>query len=341
MSYPSLLAATAALFVPLAWLSALAALPVARVLQPDRAKSPRTTLLVGLALAPAMVALLTTAAVVVPDLLGGCHCPDHGAHHSHLCAAHPTHAAPFVGPALVLLAAWLVVIFPRLWTFLGDLRTTSRLARAARKLPRRTIGGVEVRVADWDIGSAFTVGALAPVIVIDGELVRTLGDEQLRAIVWHEQAHVARRDGLTLAALRLWQVLFPAPGAATALSRWIAGCELECDQHAADKLGDSTSVAEALIAVERLRADAAQRPRVALPHAALGIHAAAGQLESRVLALLDTKPVAARPQRLANDLAAVAIIAVGVTTVAMAWPGDAVHHAVEHGLETVFVGGSE
>lgn len=337
MSYPSLAAAAAALFVVLAWSGAWAALPIARLLRLGRRRRAGTTLVVGLALAPGIVALLTTAAVVAPDLLGGCHCPDHGAHHSHLCAAHPAHAAPFVGPAVALVAAWLVLIAPRLWAYLGDLRATSRLARAARTLPSRTIGGVEVRIADWGVRSAFTVGLLSPIIVIDGELLRALDDEQLKAVVWHEQAHLARRDGLTLAALRLGQRLFPAPGAAADIERWKAGCELECDQHAAGKLGDSAAVAEALIAVERLRAEGAGSPPLTLPQAALGIHSA-GQLERRVLALLDSKPSAARPQRLANDLAAVAIIATGVTAVAMAWPGDAVHHAVEHLLETLLAG---
>ncbi|MBW2453723.1 MAG: M48 family metalloprotease [Deltaproteobacteria bacterium] len=332
MSYPYLLTTMAALFVTLAWTGSWVALPLSRLWPTRRGRrQPATTRAAAIVLTPVVLGALACAAVVVPNIIGGCHCPAHGGHHSHLCLVHPGFALPLVGPGLALLALWLLAAAPRLIGFARDLYATHRLVRAARRQPARSVAGVPVRVVDWGMGGAFTIGVLSPVIVMDRRLVETLDEAQLRAIALHEQAHVSRRDGLTMAMLRLCQSLWPVFGAATGLERWQADVERECDQHAATQLGDSTCVAEALITVERLRANQPNRPAAAVPRGALGIDSAPG-IESRVMALLDFEPAAGRPQGLANDLFGVLIVAAGLAVLMITWPGDALHHAVEHAL---------
>ena len=58
---------------------------------------------------------------------------------------------------------------------------------------------VALRRIDSGSRSALTIGALSPMIVVDRLLFNALSGEERRAVVFHEQAHVQRRDGLTAA----------------------------------------------------------------------------------------------------------------------------------------------
>ena len=89
------------------------------------------------------------------------------------------------------------------------------------------------------------------------------------------------------------------------------------------KIGDATSVARALVAVERLRAEA----RVAHgPSPALGM-AAGGDLALRVRALLDEQPAASPP--LSSDLRPIGLGLLTLVMLLLAWPGSFLHHAAE------------
>jgi beta-lactamase regulating signal transducer with metallopeptidase domain len=164
------------------------------------------------------------------------------------------------------------------------------------------------------------------VIVIDQGLLGTLSEEARRAVAHHEHGHAARRDALTLLALRLAAALFPIPGAHRLVDAWRQAAERACDAYAAARLGDPGAVAAALIAVERARAAAGAR---AEPPAALALGAPAGAtLEQRVRALLEARHGAPAP-RLGNDAIAAGSAALAVATLAALWPGDLFHHAVE------------
>jgi hypothetical protein len=231
-----------------------------------------------------------------------------------------------VTPALCLLGVWLFVAAPRLLGLGRSVIASMRWTHSARSLPSLQIRGVAVRLADCGSRSAFTIGALSPFIVVDRGLWRSLSDEARLAVAYHEQGHVRRRDGLTLLALRLCVALFPMPRGARLLAAWRAAAEGACDFYAAERLGDAAAVAATLVAVERIRARSAPED-ASIPAGALGI-AAGGDLERRVLALLDGEDRAVEPS-LGNDLLTSSLAALGAVAVTIAWPGDMVHHTIE------------
>jgi hypothetical protein len=107
------------------------------------------------------------------------------------------------------------------------------------------------------------------------------------------------------------------------LRAWRTATEVACDRHAARQLQDATSVANALVSVERLRARARVRPELA---SALGV-SATGDLSLRVRALLGEPPLAAPP--LTSDLRPIGAALLGLSVLLVAWPGGFFHHAAE------------
>ncbi|MGK4006833.1 M56 family metallopeptidase [Sorangium sp. So ce1036] len=288
---------------------------------------PSTALRAAVVFAPAVLGAVGCAALALPNPLVGCHCAEHGLHHPHLCALHLVFALPLVTPSAYLVGAWLALVAPGVLRLVRDAIASARWTRAVRRLPAVALDGVAVRLADCGAPTAFTIGALSPVIVVDRVLFRSLSDEERRAVVHHERAHVERRDGLTLLALRLCVSLFPGPAGQRLVEAWRAAAEQSCDRHAAGKLGDPTAVAAALVAVEKIRAQGSRR--AALPAHAMGA-LAGNDLSRRVLALLEVNTLPQRTEpRLANDVLATAIVAASALLLTFVWPGDGFHHAIE------------
>ncbi|XXY48505.1 M48 family metalloprotease [Sorangium sp. So ce269] len=279
--------------------------------------------------APALLALLGTVALASPArLFSPCHCMAHGLHHPHLCPHHPELALPLVVPAAGIIALWLAHAAPHLRRLAREILAAARRARAVRRLPVAWMDGVPLRIADCGAPAAFTVGAFAPVIVVDRRLLGALTEEARRAVAHHEEAHSRRRDALTLIALRLALALFPIPGADRLIDAWRAAVERECDRYAAARLRDAGAVAAALVAVERARAGAREHSPPAL---ALGAPAGVA-LEQRVRALLELVEAGGTAPRLRNDALAAALAALAAAALAGAWPGGSFHHAVETAL---------
>ncbi len=288
-----------------------------------RATWPHATL----ALAPVMAATLACVALAAQNPFTACHCAAHGLHHPHLCLSHPAFGQPFVMPSVGVLVLWALAVAPRLVRLGRQVVAGERWARAAAALPIEHVDGIPIRLAGDGGYSAFTAGVRAPLIVLGRPLWDALAPAARRAVVHHEHAHVERHDGLTLLALRACDALSPVPLGGRLLAPWRAAVESACDRHAAHRLGDPTAVAEALLAVERARS-AATLPEPAPMTAALGV-GAGGDLERRVLALLDAGDGRERGEALGNDLVAVAVLTCGAGLLALLWPGDALHHALE------------
>jgi hypothetical protein len=324
MSVVLLVAVVAALLV--AWAAAAGLMLLARVVpfivQLDGRRSS-TAIRAALVLAPAVFALLALLVILVPPPFGHCHCFAHGGHHPHLCVYHPWLALPLLRVAWPVAALWLAFSAWRCWPVIRDLVRGERWAKQLRRAPGQVLDGVDVRLVDDLALGAFTVGIWSPAIVVDRRLWQGLEPTERRAVLHHEQAHVERRDALTLACLRLAIAVLPWSAKGSWLRAWKAATETVCDRHAATKLQDATSVAMALVSVERLRVSA-HPSRVLAP--ALGI-AAGTDLEVRVRALLDDDGRSGPP--LANDLPAVGIALCGVAALLLVWPGNMLHHAAE------------
>jgi Zn-dependent protease with chaperone function len=276
--------------------------------------------------APALLALLGTVAFASPArVFSPYHCAAHGLHHLHLCPHHPELTLPLVVPAAGLVALWLAHAAPPLRRLAQEILSAARRVRAVRRLPVAWMDGIPLRIADCGAPTAFTVGAFAPVIVIDRRLLGALTEEARRAVAHHEEAHSRRRDALTLIALRLALALFPIPGGDRLIDAWRAAAERECDRYAAARLRDAGAVAAALVAVERARVGARERPPPAL---ALGAPAGVA-LEQRVHALLELVEAGGTAPRLRNDALAAALAALAAAALVSVWPGGSFHDAVE------------
>ncbi len=327
MSTALLLVPLVAAFVVLSCAGALTGALLARFAPSlPETRAPSTTARALVTFAPWIIAAIGCVALASPDPFAGCHCAEHGLHHPHLCLSHPAFAKPLFGPALLVLGAWLLLAAPRLFQLARELITSTLWARTIRRLPIEHEGGVSFRLHDCGAPSAFTVGVLSPFIVFDRRLWNLLSPEERRAVLHHEQGHAERRDGLTLLALRLCAALSPVPFGKGLLDAWRRAAEKTCDLHAAAALDDATTIAAALVSVERIRA---QHPPTNPAHAVPALGVGAGtELESRVVALLDARPNS-KDQRLGNDVLAAALVTLGAAALTVVWPGDMFHHAVE------------
>jgi beta-lactamase regulating signal transducer with metallopeptidase domain len=323
-----------AIFVMTASFAALCGRMLARFLPAWPRVSSSTTLRALVLFAPWLLAAIVVLALASPDPFTACHCTLHGLHHPHLCISHPRFASPLVLPSVLVLVAWLVIIVPRVFRLVREVIASMRWARTLRQLPWQYEDGVLFRLYDCGKPSAFTVGIARPMIAFDKNLWARLSPEERRVVLHHEQAHVERRDGLTLLALRLCVAMWPSPLATRLLEAWKSAAEKACDRHAATRMSDATAVAAALISVEKL---GSTHPSTNLPDMipALGV-IAGSELEDRVVALLDAQPKDLTSSRLGNDVLATLLVMLGAAAFTLVWPGDIFHHAAETLLGLLF-----
>lgn len=276
----------------------------------------RANLLLVWALLPLLAGLLAVAGVVAPSILAALglmadHCLLHGNHHSHLCLLHPgtTPAVPGAGFLLGLVGGG------GLLAAAGKLRRLERSTRSWRSLRRvasaDTGGGI--RVLETARPVAATVGLLRPAVFLSRGLLGALDPAQQQAVSAHEAAHRRRRDPLRLAVARLGACChLPASGRALQRELELA-VERAADEAAARSMGDRLTVAEALVAVARLR-----------PATAPGPGFGEDPVAARVQALLHGDPAGRRPWR--GTVATLAALPLAVLTLSPQF---------HHGLETL------
>lgn len=119
---------------------------------------------------------------------------------SALLGGDPMLAVEVAGAALVVLWAAMVsrelVRSQRLsWSLAGDAHET-------------TMFGVQFRVSPALDTDAIVVGSIRPVIYVGAELLAALSDDELRAVIYHEDHHRRTRAPVRAAALGAWLRLF-------------------------------------------------------------------------------------------------------------------------------------
>lgn len=276
----------------------------------------RANLLLFWTLLPLLAGLLTATAVVTPSILSAMglladHCSLHGTHHSHLCLLHPggTPAIPGTNLLLGLMGAGLLLA--------GAYKTrqlvgTDRRWRTLRRLaPLEPDTGIRILKSGQPV--ATTVGLFRPTVFLSQGLLAALSPTQKDAVAAHEAAHRHRRDPLRLVLARL-ACRFHFPASRRALCRELElAVERAADEVAARRVGDRIVVAEALVAVARLR-----------PVATPGLRFAEAPLEARVQALVADTDATWRPPR--GVVAPLVVLPLAVLVLSP---------QVHHGLETL------
>lgn len=223
--------------------------------------SARAHLLFALRLAPFALALLFVAVLIVPAYL----------------LYEPEATAETVSLKLAALAALSIIgLACAGWRSVSAWRVTHRLvADWLRHAEPVVLPGVNVPA--YRVAHRFpvvaVVGALRPRLFIAHQLFAELNEGELRAALAHECGHLAARDNLKRALLRVCRdALTIVPAGRTLDRAWCESAEAAADEHAACA-GDADAaldLASALVKIARLVAPGA---RPALPAGAFLIGA--------------------------------------------------------------------
>lgn len=275
----------------------------------DPSLSRWTPMVLGLPLA---FGVATAVGVLVPAnpflwVTGACHCSSSDL--IHICPFHPPDPWPLLPISLAVLAAVGVRPLVRLGHLLRDVRRANDLAGLVS-------GNSLLVMADLSAPNAITVGWFRPRIIVDRSWWRGLGSFERQVVLAHEQAHLRRRDPLTLMVLRVLLAFAPAETGRALLSRWEDLSETLADRHAGHAVGDPLAVAEILVRQYRSRHSL---PAFVAPFGG-------GRLECRVRALL-AEPSGAIP--LDPDLDGAALVGVSAVLVLVLAGAPYVHAAVE------------
>ena len=262
------------------------ALAVAYPLMRDRLgllhPATRVWVLRALAAGPPVLGGLAVALCFAPKLLGNFvtdldHCSTHGDGHAHFCFNHPPHLEGdlilFAGLASVATFA-IVLVSRHAWRVRESMRALRPLLSTAHFDARR-----RVWIVDAEMPVALVAGFRRPRTLVSSGLMDRLPERLLDAILAHERAHVRRKDGLFRFATDLVSIGHWPPIRRQLHDDLDLACEQACDEEAGSTLGDRTRVAEALVAVERIRLGA---PIVAPGILGFGAHGLAARVESLV-----------------------------------------------------------
>lgn len=285
-----------------AWATSALTVPAFHALVARHPKAARHAPLV--AALPAVVGGVLALAAFLPgdphlDHLLGCHCATSMPGWLHLCPLHPTTAPIVVLPAVAVLLA----LVP------GRVRALAALARE----PLGTGRGAAPTLVDLPRPMAVLAGWWRPSLLVDRRLWHGLAPAHREAMLAHERAHLAHRDPLALAALRLLTTLAPRRLGDRLVRTWLDHAEHRADAVASVTVGPLV-LAEALVACARLGTSSP-----------LALGWTAGRLDRRIEALLGTEPAAPPPASWPIDGFAL----LGAATVLLArlpW----LHHQVEH-----------
>ncbi|TNE89497.1 MAG: M56 family peptidase [Deltaproteobacteria bacterium] len=303
MSFLVLPAVALALFLVGAWATAAVAYPSFNAAVAARPGLARWSLLMSTL--PVLVGATLALAAVLPGdphlgSLASCHCHTSMPGWLHLCPVHPTTSPAVLGPAAVAL----LLLVP------GRLRALAELYAE----PLGTGRGTEPTLVDLPQPVAVLAGWLRPSLLVDRQLWSALAPTHREALLAHERAHLARRDPLVLASLRLLTAVAPGPLRQRLLRQWLDHAEHRADAGASASV-DPLVLAEALVACARQGSPAR-----------LQLGWTAGRLENRVHALLALEHgQPARPDAHLTDIAAFALVAAGLAST-VPW----LHHQVEH-----------
>jgi Zn-dependent protease with chaperone function len=118
----------------------------------------------------------------------------------------------------------------------------------------------DLYLTQYPLANAATIGSKRPVVVLNSELVRILGDDGRRAVLAHEAGHVHSEHVLYQTALLILMRIgssvrlpvlagLPLMAVQLALLEWFRGAELSCDRAAAIATRDPLAVCRTLMVI--------------------------------------------------------------------------------------------
>lgn len=276
----------------------------------------RSTTLLAWLIAPALIGAMLSLLSFMPSIISlfafvPDHCSIHDGH-LHLCLIHPP--LPVESSILQLLLAALVGISAFfIGTPLVDLLRAHKFHRSLMMASRHHETD-PVRVVDWDMPLALSVGFRRMRVFISSQLMQTLSPQQLNVVIAHEQAHVSRRDPLRHFIAHAFSFVHIPWLRKALLNDFELATEQACDEVAARKVGDRLQVADTIISVERMFS------RQQLPFTVLSI--GGSNICQRVESLL-LEPVVYVPVHRAHILIAATLLFLPITLV------NELHHQTE------------
>jgi len=146
---------------------------------------------------------------------------------------------------------------------------------------------IRYRHCDW-LQAPAVIGWIRPVLLLPVTALTGFSEDQLRAIIAHELAHIRRHDALVnLFQILVESLLFYHPAVWWLNRRIRAEREICCDEVAVSLCGDPVAYVRALALMEEWKAAPA-----------LAMAANSGSLSYRMFCVLGQTPAAARPQAL-------------------------------------------
>jgi Zn-dependent protease with chaperone function len=189
-------------------------------------------------LLPLLLASLMTAAFAIPSFLllepRGIDEPMGGVPVALACLGTALVLWGFASAVLTLLRAW---------------RTVLRWSKSAEPIP--SAARFPVLRIRRSVPPLTAAGIFLPKILLSGSAEFVLNDNELRAGLKHELAHIRRRDNLRKLLLRF--VAFPAMQGLDAA--WIEASEMAADDDAVSSTSDALDLAAALIKLSKLKWD--------------------------------------------------------------------------------------
>jgi Zn-dependent protease with chaperone function len=203
----------------------------------------RAHLLLLIAAAPWLIGASVLASSLADILVGACNVST-----SCLWNEDPTTIEPLRALVIVPLLVAIGVMAVRI------VRRQIKARGILKMLDKTSVGTDDpgVRIVPSDFALAFAGNGT---IYLSNSLDVTLSAEQNRAVLLHEQAHLQRCDGRLHTVASLLSAAYVPPLRKRILDALSLANEQSCDQCAADIVG-ATTVASAILAVERLRGPA-------------------------------------------------------------------------------------
>jgi Zn-dependent protease with chaperone function len=224
-------------------------------------------------------------------------------------------------PSLVAGTFLATIVFRFGWALAVGVLATGR-ARVRSGEPRWTLaGGEPVFVLGVEGSTAYSLGIHRRQVVVSRGLLKSLDEDEVRAVLLHEEGHFrARHHGKLMAARAVRTALDILPPVRAAIVVLEQAMEEAADEHAARRLGDPATVGSAL--------SKAALGSLGSPVGALPLAAGLG-LPGRVRRLLEPEEV---PHWVPWTCLGIAAILVASLAVAQAMAGLAIlaatHHAV-------------